>query len=104
MPSSIGSDTPLPDGPTRQRLNELNKIGTANYKGTVVVLSGTGFGASVARSILAALSLVRRDRAGDTVVKTLDEACAALAQKVSCDPAAIRSTVDALLSVVGRTG
>jgi hypothetical protein len=97
------TDKLLPDADARATLMEINKVPTPEYRGSVVLLTGGGFGASVARSILAAMALVRKDRAKELVAKDVDEAVAKLAGMVACDGDAIRAGSADLLKSVGRT-
>jgi hypothetical protein len=96
------TDVLVPDAEARAALLEVNKLDSPAYRGAVVVLTGSGFGASVARSIMGAMSLVRKQRAPEHMVKNLDEANEKLRELVTFSPDELRAVATQLLTHVGK--
>jgi hypothetical protein len=76
---------PAPD--VAQWLRDTNAANDTSIRATVVAILARGLGAVIARSFIAALSLFSRQRY--TVVKSLDEAVAAVKRLPDQDPSVV---------------
>ena len=67
------ANSKIPDKAARELLNQSVKNPDPAYRGTVIVLHGSGFGASIVRSITATMAMVKTSGPPDVVVDSLSD-------------------------------
>jgi hypothetical protein len=99
--SEVGS----PDEETRKGFNELREQLSASLGGSVVILEGTGFGASIIRGIISSQRMFKRSAYPSVVKANVREAATFLAPIMSADTGQVISPLaleDVLFDVASR--